>query len=121
VGAKEARLSIMVGGDEESVTAVKPLFEVMGKNIVHLGPASSGASSSSHASPSCFSSRPLLSTGQHTKMVNQILIASTMVQPPLMAVVWGKRPALVLSCLPTRWEWWRVCCMGTRRDWTLTR
>jgi len=58
VGAKEARLSIMVGGDEEAVSAVKPLFDVMGKNIVHLGPASSG---------------------QHTKMVNQILIATTMV------------------------------------------
>jgi 3-hydroxyisobutyrate dehydrogenase len=46
VGAKEARLSIMVGGDEEAVSAVKPLFDVMGKNIVHLGPASSGASDS---------------------------------------------------------------------------
>lgn len=46
MGAKEARLSIMVGGDEEAVSAVKPLFDVMGKNIVHLGPASSGASSS---------------------------------------------------------------------------
>lgn len=45
MGAKEARLSVMVGGDEEAVTAVKPLFEVVGKNIVHLGPASSGTSS----------------------------------------------------------------------------
>jgi 3-hydroxyisobutyrate dehydrogenase-like beta-hydroxyacid dehydrogenase len=32
----------MVGGEEEAVSAVKPLFDVMGKNIVHLGPASSG-------------------------------------------------------------------------------
>jgi len=58
VGAKEARLSIMIGGDEEVVGALDPLFNAMGKNIIHLGPAGSG---------------------QHTKMVNQILIASTMV------------------------------------------
>jgi len=58
VGAKEARLSIMVGGEEEAIASVKPLFEVMGKNIVHLGPPSSG---------------------QHTKMVNQIFISTTMV------------------------------------------
>jgi 3-hydroxyisobutyrate dehydrogenase len=58
VGAREARLSIMVGGDEQSVRAVTPLFHAMGKNIVHMGPAGSG---------------------QHTKMVNQILIASNMV------------------------------------------
>ena len=32
VGAKEARLSIMVGGDEDTVQAVMPLFEAMGKN-----------------------------------------------------------------------------------------
>jgi 3-hydroxyisobutyrate dehydrogenase len=58
VGAKNAALSIMVGGDGEVVEAVKPLFECMGKTIVHQGPAGSG---------------------QHTKMVNQILIASNMV------------------------------------------
>ena len=53
VGAREARLSIMIGGDKEVVEAVKPLFETMGKTIVYQGPAGSG---------------------QHTKMVNQILI-----------------------------------------------
>jgi 3-hydroxyisobutyrate dehydrogenase len=58
VGAKEARLSIMIGGEAEVVTALKPLFETMGKTIVHQGPAGAG---------------------QHTKMVNQILIASNMV------------------------------------------
>jgi len=58
VGAREARLSIMIGGDEPAVRAVDPLFQAMGKNIVHLGPAGSG---------------------QHTKMVNQILISTTMV------------------------------------------
>ncbi len=39
VGAREARLSIMVGGDEDAVQAVMPLFSAMGKNIVHQGEA----------------------------------------------------------------------------------
>lgn len=58
VGAKEARLSIMVGGQDAAVQSVLPLFEVMGKTIVHQG--GPGA-------------------GQHTKMVNQTLIASNMI------------------------------------------
>ena len=58
VGAKNAALSIMIGGEVEAVEACKPLFECMGKTIVHQG--GPGA-------------------GQHTKMVNQILIASNMV------------------------------------------
>ena len=58
VGAKNAALSIMIGGDREVVDAVTPVFEAMGKTIVHQGPTGSG---------------------QHTKMVNQILISSTMV------------------------------------------
>jgi 3-hydroxyisobutyrate dehydrogenase len=58
VGAKNATLSIMVGGRREAFDHVVPLFQCMGKTIVHQGPAGSG---------------------QHTKMVNQILIASTMV------------------------------------------
>ena len=58
VGAKNGTLSIMIGGDKEVVDAVGPIFEAMGKTIVHQGPAGSG---------------------QHTKMVNQILISSNMV------------------------------------------
>jgi 3-hydroxyisobutyrate dehydrogenase len=58
VGAREARLSIMVGGDAEAVEAVRPLLECMGKTIVHQGGPGSG---------------------QHTKMVNQILIATNMI------------------------------------------
>jgi 3-hydroxyisobutyrate dehydrogenase len=58
VGAKEARLSIMVGGETEVVEAIRPLLECMGKTIVHQGPAGAG---------------------QHTKMVNQILIATGMI------------------------------------------
>jgi 3-hydroxyisobutyrate dehydrogenase len=58
VGAKNATLSIMVGGDAEAVEAVRPLLECLGKTIVHQGPAGAG---------------------QHTKMVNQILIATNMI------------------------------------------
>jgi 3-hydroxyisobutyrate dehydrogenase len=58
IGAKNAALSIMVGGEAAVVEAVRPLFECMGKTIVHQGPAGAG---------------------QHTKMVNQILIASNMI------------------------------------------
>jgi 3-hydroxyisobutyrate dehydrogenase len=58
VGAKNAALSIMIGGDKEVVAAVQPVFECMGKTIIHQG--GPGA-------------------GQHTKMVNQILISSNMV------------------------------------------
>ena len=57
VGAKEARLVIMVGGDAAAFACAKPLFEVMGKNIALLG--GPGA-------------------GQHCKMANQISIASIM-------------------------------------------
>ena len=57
VGARAARLSIMVGGDREAFEAARPLFECMGKNIVLQG--GPGA-------------------GQHTKMCNQIAIASGM-------------------------------------------
>ncbi|MDE0042270.1 MAG: NAD(P)-dependent oxidoreductase [Candidatus Poribacteria bacterium] len=58
VGAREARLSIMVGGDGDAVNSVMPLFEAMGKSIVHQG--GTGA-------------------GQHTKMCNQIVVAGTMI------------------------------------------
>ncbi len=39
VGAKEARLSIMIGGEKEAVDALNPAWEAMGKTIVHQGPA----------------------------------------------------------------------------------
>ena len=58
VGAKEAKLAIMVGGKKDVYDTVLPLFEIMGKNISYMGDAGSG---------------------QHTKMVNQILVAGTMI------------------------------------------
>jgi len=58
IGAKEARLTIMVGGDKKSFDDLYPIFKTMGQNIVYQGEAGSG---------------------QHTKMCNQIAIASNMI------------------------------------------
>jgi 2-hydroxy-3-oxopropionate reductase len=41
-GAKNAALSIMVGGSPEDFEAAKPLFDVVGKTVVHVGPGGSG-------------------------------------------------------------------------------
>lgn len=57
VGARNATLSIMCGGSEAAFSAATPILERLGKTIVRQG--ESGA-------------------GQHTKVVNQLLIAGTM-------------------------------------------
>ena len=75
VGAKNAALSIMIGGDKEVVAAVTPIFEAMGKTIVHQGGPGSG---------------------QHTKMVNQILISSNMVAV-CEALLYGYKAGLDLE------------------------
>ncbi len=41
-GAIEATLSIMVGGEAADVETARPVFEAMGKTIVHVGPAGAG-------------------------------------------------------------------------------
>ena len=56
VGAIEGTLSIMVGGDEEDFERAKPLFEVMGKTVTHVGPSG---------------------TGQVVKAANQVVVALT--------------------------------------------
>ena len=79
IGAKEARLSIMVGGEAEVVESLRPVFELMGKTVVRQGGAGSG---------------------QHTKMVNQILIASGMIgicEAMLYATKAGLDPTTVLQ------------------------
>jgi 3-hydroxyisobutyrate dehydrogenase len=58
IGARNAALSIMVGGDRGAVQAVMPLFELLGKKIVHQGGPG---------------------TGQQAKLCNQIVIAGTMI------------------------------------------
>lgn len=57
LGAKNATLTIMVGGEEGDFEAVLPILKVMGKEIIHQGGAGAG---------------------QHTKMANQIAIAGSM-------------------------------------------
>lgn len=74
VGAREARLSIMVGGDAEVVASLMPLFQVLGKTIIHQGPPGAG---------------------QHTKMVNQVLIATNMIGV-CEALLYGTRAGLDL-------------------------
>jgi len=75
VGAREARLSIMIGGEKEVVEALQPCWQAMGKTIVHQG--GPGA-------------------GQHTKMVNQILIANSMIGV-CEALLYGYRAGLNLE------------------------
>jgi 3-hydroxyisobutyrate dehydrogenase len=77
VGARNRTLSIMIGGDAEAVTAVRPLFEILGKNIVHLGEAGAG---------------------QHTKMCNQIVISGTMIGV-CESLLYGKRAGLDLEMM----------------------
>lgn len=56
VGAEKATLSIMVGGDPEVFNQIKPYFEIMGKNIIHIGGNGDG---------------------QTCKVANQIVVALT--------------------------------------------
>ncbi|MBD8035608.1 NAD(P)-dependent oxidoreductase [Solibacillus sp. A46] len=58
IGAKNGTLSLMVGGDFNIFEKMKPIFEVFGQNIIYQGEAGNG---------------------QHTKMCNQIAIASGMI------------------------------------------
>ncbi|RAK23161.1 3-hydroxyisobutyrate dehydrogenase [Anoxybacillus vitaminiphilus] len=74
IGAREARLAIMVGGDEAAFYECKPIFEVLGKNIVLQGKAGAG---------------------QHTKMCNQIAIATNMIGV-CEALAYAKRAGLDL-------------------------
>ena len=92
IGAREARLSIMVGGSLSGFERALPLFEIMGKNIVHQGPAGSG---------------------QHTKMCNQIAIASGMMaisEAMAYAKKSGLQPETVLKSIES----------GAAGSWSLT-
>lgn len=81
IGAREAKLSIMVGGNEEDFHAVLPILQVLGSNIVYQGKAGAG---------------------QHTKMCNQIVIASGMIgvsEAMAYAVKSGLDPETVLKSI----------------------
>lgn len=81
IGAQEARLSIMVGGDRTAFEAVMPVLSKMGKNIVLQGDAGAG---------------------QHTKMCNQVAIATTMIgvcESLIYAIEAGLNPDDVLKSI----------------------
>ncbi len=75
IGARNGTLSIMIGGDPDDVEQVRPVFETMGKTIVRQG--GPGA-------------------GQHTKAVNQILIATGMIGVS-EALLYGQQAGLDLD------------------------
>jgi len=81
VGAQNATLSIMVGGSAAAFARAKPIFEKMGKNIVHVGEAGAG---------------------QVTKAANQAVVAITIAavsEALLLAAKSGVDPAKVREAL----------------------
>ncbi|MEW4285081.1 NAD(P)-dependent oxidoreductase [Priestia koreensis] len=81
VGAREATLTIMVGGDENAFQACKPILELLGSNVILQGDAGAG---------------------QHTKMCNQIAIASNMMgvsEAIVYAEKAGLNPEVVLQSI----------------------
>jgi 3-hydroxyisobutyrate dehydrogenase len=92
VGARQGTLSIMAGGDKENFERALPFFQVMGSNIVHAGGAGAG---------------------QHTKMVNQILIASGMVGV-CEALLYAQQAGLDLA------KAFKAVSGGAAGSWSLT-
>lgn len=83
IGARDATLSIMVGGEKEAYEAVQPILQYLGSNIVYQG-------------------KP--GAGQHTKMCNQIAIASNMIgvcEAVIYAEKAGLDPENVLKSITT--------------------
>jgi len=81
IGAAAGTLSIMVGGSETAFARVRPLFDVMGKNIVHVG---------GHGA------------GQVCKACNQVLVAQTIAgvgEAMLLAKASGVDPGKVREAL----------------------
>ena len=97
IGAKNAALSIMIGGDKAIVDALQPCFAAMGKTIVHQG------------GPGC---------GQHTKMANQILISTAMIGI-CEALLYGYKagldlPTVLQSVSPGAAGSWSLTNLGPR-------
>ncbi|EGP2701331.1 NAD(P)-dependent oxidoreductase [Listeria monocytogenes] len=81
IGAKNGTLSIMVGGSEDVFLKVKPIFDILGSSVILQGDAGAG---------------------QHTKMVNQIAIASNMIgvtEAIIYAEAAGLKPSRVLDSI----------------------
>ncbi|MER2105380.1 MAG: NAD(P)-dependent oxidoreductase [Solibacillus sp.] len=92
VGAKNGTLSLMVGGDQEIFEQMLPIFDVFGQNIVYQGAAGAG---------------------QHTKMSNQIVIASTMIGV-CEALAYGLEAGLTMD------EVMKSITAGSAASWTLS-
>ena len=92
IGAKAGTLSIMVGGDRATFDLVLPLFERMGKTIVYQGAAGAG---------------------QHTKMVNQTLVAASMIGV-CEALLYAQHAGLDVTTVL------RSVTSGAANSWTLT-
>src|SRR4029078_13605489 len=97
IGAREARLSIMIGGEKDVVEDLQPCGEAMGKTIIHQG--GPGA-------------------GQHTKMVNQTLIASGMIGV-CEALLYAHKagldlPTVLQSVAPAAAGSWSLSNLGPR-------
>lgn len=93
IGARNATLSIMVGGDAAAFDRARPTLELMGKTIVHQGPAGAG---------------------QYTKLCNQLAIAATMLsvcESMAFAKAAGLDPTRVLESITT----------GAANSWPLSQ
>ena len=81
LGARNATLSIMVGGPPDAVATLLPLLNLMGKTITHCGP---------------------VGTGQLTKLVNQVLVSVTnlaVCEAMTLAVAGGLDPAKTIAAV----------------------
>ncbi len=93
IGAQQGTLTIMVGGNETDLDAVRPYLAVMGNNIIHCGPVGSG---------------------QAVKLCNQVLAAIHMVglcEAITLAQQQGIDPALMVQ----------VCSTGAAGSWALSQ
>jgi 3-hydroxyisobutyrate dehydrogenase-like beta-hydroxyacid dehydrogenase len=81
IGARNATLAIMVGGDADAFTQVEPMLALLGRHITHMGTAGSG---------------------QHTKAANQIAVAgatAAMTEAIVYAQGVGLDPQLMLTAI----------------------
>lgn len=80
-GAREGRLAIMVGGEGRDVERARPILEVLGKNVVHVGP---------------------VGAGQVAKIANQVIVAGTIAvvaEALALATASGVNPVTVIAAL----------------------
>lgn len=92
IGAKNGTLSLMIGGDKDVFEKLYPIFQLFGQNIVYQGVAGSG---------------------QHTKMCNQIAIASGMIGV-CESMAYGLKAGLTME------EVLRSITAGAAGSWSLS-